>query len=220
MVCKLVLSCLLSLRCLVGVSEPMALSEATVKTLIATYFPNDSEVYYNANGDRRSIRIRDLFFYIAKRESSFNPEVIGDGGASYGLFQIHTPSWENELRSEGIINDKTDLLNPTTNTQAAAYIYKKSGFTPWSTWEMAVNDIETGGQLGPDPGTGTTVGDTLEDIQQGLNPLNALNNLIGIITSADFWKRIGLGALGFFIIVAAIIFWNKDELQQTVGAIK
>ncbi|MCI0560653.1 MAG: transglycosylase SLT domain-containing protein, partial [Nitrososphaera sp.] len=159
----------------------------------------------------------------AKRESSFNPEAIGDGGDSYGLFQIRAPSWENELRSEGIISNKIDLLDSVTNTRAAAYIYKTSGFTPWSTWEEAVIDVETGGQLGPDPGTGTAVGDTLEDIQQGLNPLNlmdALGNLIGIITSADFWKRIGLGALGFFIIVAAIIFWNQDELQETVGAIK
>ena len=32
---------------------------------------------------------------VIKCESSFNPNAVGDGGASRGLVQIHRPSWPN-----------------------------------------------------------------------------------------------------------------------------
>lgn len=59
---------------------------------------------------------------IACAESRCNPRAIGDGGTSFGLWQIHRSAhpWA------------TDLFNPESNARAALRISK--GGTDWSHW--------------------------------------------------------------------------------------
>ena len=56
-----------------------------------------------------------IIFAIAYRESSYNPDCMGDGGDSYGLMQVQ-PKWHSE-RMERL--DCLDLLDPYQNVTVA-----------------------------------------------------------------------------------------------------
>jgi hypothetical protein len=66
---------------------------------------------------------------VAMAESSGNPFAVGDGGTSFGLWQIHAPSHPEF--------DKAQLLSATYNAHAALLI-SKSG-TDWSPWTTYAN---------------------------------------------------------------------------------
>lgn len=83
------------------------------------------------------LRINDMFGYIraaawregikqgvlesfAAHESGFDPNAIGDGGRSRGLFQI----WEPTARALGI-DDLETLFDPDTAARAAATLLKQ-----------------------------------------------------------------------------------------------
>jgi len=63
---------------------------------------------------------------IAKAESDGRPWVSGDNGESLGLWQIHWPAHPKI--------DRTRLLDPTYNAQAALSVSKKG--TDWSPWTV------------------------------------------------------------------------------------
>lgn len=67
---------------------------------------------------------------VALAESSGNPNALGDGGASYGLWQINVqyhPEFGPNFQA---------LYDPATNAQAAYSVYSAAGrsFKPWTTF--------------------------------------------------------------------------------------
>lgn len=67
---------------------------------------------------------------IAMGESSGDPHARGDGGQSFGLWQIHWPAHYNK----GFSQD--DLLTPTGNAAAAKAVYDEvGGFNPWTVYK-------------------------------------------------------------------------------------
>jgi hypothetical protein len=83
---------------------------------------------------------------IVELESMCLPHVIGDNGNSYGLAQIHLPSWCNSnkwnpdgyLRARGVISSCDDLLKPAVNLQAAWWVFVEGGWQQWSTYNRAL----------------------------------------------------------------------------------
>jgi hypothetical protein len=72
-----------------------------------------------------------IIFAMAYRESTYNPDCVGDGGDSYGLMQVQ-PYWHSE-RMERL--GCTDLLNPYQNvTVAVDYLDEMLG---WYDGDMA-----------------------------------------------------------------------------------
>jgi len=64
---------------------------------------------------------------IALAESAGNPNALGDGGTSYGLWQIHAPAHPEA--------DAAQLYNPVYNARIAFGTWKAAkGFTPWTTF--------------------------------------------------------------------------------------
>lgn len=64
---------------------------------------------------------------VAYAESGGNTGAIGDGGHSFGLWQIHLPA---HPQYKG-----TNLLDPLTNARAAILISKSgTDFKPWTTF--------------------------------------------------------------------------------------
>lgn len=64
---------------------------------------------------------------VALAESGGNPQAVGDGGTSYGLWQIH---WTVHPEF-----DKSQLFDPQYNANAAFAIYSPKGnFTDWSAY--------------------------------------------------------------------------------------
>lgn len=64
----------------------------------------------------------DLIVAQVLKESSCRETVIGDGGAAYGLTQIHPRWWRGKLAKEGLIEQDDDLLDAETNILSMAFI--------------------------------------------------------------------------------------------------
>ena len=65
---------------------------------------------------------------VAMAESSGNPFAVGDGGTSFGLWQIHAPDHPEF--------DTTQLMVASYNAHAALLISKSgTDWTPWSTFK-------------------------------------------------------------------------------------
>ena len=83
---------------------------------------------------------------VAELESGCLPGAIGDNGNSFGLMQIHTPSWckptkywpRGYLQTQGMIDDCTELFDPLTNMWVAWHIATKYGWENWSTYDRVV----------------------------------------------------------------------------------
>jgi hypothetical protein len=45
---------------------------------------------------------------------------------------------------------------------------------------------------------------------------DALKKFLGVITSGEFWKRVGLGALAFFVILAAVLYISKNDIERMI----
>jgi peptidoglycan hydrolase-like protein with peptidoglycan-binding domain len=65
---------------------------------------------------------------VAMAESGGNPYAVGDGGTSFGLWQIHMPAHPEF--------DASKLLEPNYNAHAALLISKSgTDWTPWTTYK-------------------------------------------------------------------------------------
>lgn len=90
-----------------------------------------------------------IILTIVELESMCLPHVIGDAGASFGLSQIHAPSWchpnrwnpQGYLRARGLIDACDELLNPAINLQAAWWVYIEGGWGQWSTYARALKAL-------------------------------------------------------------------------------
>lgn len=71
-------------------------------------------------------------------ESGYNPNAVGDGGDSIGLFQINIPAhWPKLVSWTGSTNRAdwvTWLKNPDNNIYAASEVYKSQGLGAWSVY--------------------------------------------------------------------------------------
>lgn len=84
---------------------------------------------------------------VMRAESRCEPDAIGDltRGGSYGLMQIHTPTWcrpstywpSGWLATHGVITGRNcgQLLNPAVNLYAALLIQQEGGWRQWATYQ-------------------------------------------------------------------------------------
>jgi len=87
---------------------------------------------------------------IAWHESRCSYDVVGDldRGRSYGVLQVHGPSWcepnrywpTGYLQAKGVLETCEDLFDPAISVIAAGHIYREGGFEQWSTYELAVEE--------------------------------------------------------------------------------
>jgi transglycosylase-like protein with SLT domain len=149
---------------------------------------------------------------IAKLESGYVRDIIGAAG-EIGIFQIHPPSWEAELIREHIISKRDDLKNIEKNVKAAHYIWKKSGWEPWSTYPQALTNLGESAHERPENEAESPL-ETISPFDDWNDIIDPLGRFIKVLTSADFWKRIGLAALGIFVIIVALILYNRGTIEK------
>lgn len=90
-----------------------------------------------------------LLSRIAWLESRCINDALGDldRGVSYGILQIHGPSWcepnrwwpDGYLQAKGVLAECEDLFDPALAVLAATFIIQEGGFEQWSTYSTAVN---------------------------------------------------------------------------------
>lgn len=176
---------------------------------------------------------------IAYVESRFDTEAHGTGPRddSYGLWQINTlgSNWGGILRVYGPtcrVTAKSDLWNPQTNACVAYQMYSQYGWEqPWKgsiekaktvQFVYSLDDNILSGDPRPNPNTGTVgplpgVGDAIFDVADSLTPdwMDALGEFIAQIMDPDWWRRIGIAALGVAVgLIALVLMVSRSE---TVG---
>lgn len=79
-------------------------------------------------------------------ESRCEPDALGDvsRGGSYGLMQIHTPTWckpsrywpTGYLQAAGVVDADNchALFDPALNLYAALIVWREGGWQQWATW--------------------------------------------------------------------------------------
>jgi hypothetical protein len=77
-----------------------------------------------------------------------------------------------------------------------------------------VKDVGSGGSI-------HTVGDTAGNIVEGVKTLSALEDLKKWVSDSGNWQRIGLYALGFLLLVFAVVYLFRNKSMTLIkGAIK
>lgn len=193
---------------------------------------------------RNSAAIRSTFATaVAIRESGGDTAAYRDasknknGGNDRGLYQINS-KWHPE------VSDAT-AYDPVLATAAAYTISidKETGvgFKNWEAWDgakLGVAELRLAqdaardaghnvfiGALSspPDDGFFDSVTDAAVDIYEAGSdvvdavtaPYDLIRKFLSFITSADWWKRIGLGALGVVLVgVAIVLLFAKDATES------
>lgn len=159
----------------------------------------------------------DVAAAVALCESSGITDKPGDGGASIGLWQIHTPShpWA----------DKAKLKDPLYNAQAMARI--SVGGTYWRPWTMYRNGcykkhLPISGSLDPTdiPGAGI-VGGAVDAAQESIGGITSLvkiaGDTLGTLLDPEWWKRLGVGAAGLVVLLLAGAYLVRSLVIPDVG---
>jgi len=84
-----------------------------------------------------------LALAIARRESAFNPNAIGNDGKAVGLWQWHLPSWIHVRRHMNLPSDdcRLDIAKSTQTAMFAMGILHLYHW--WSTYPDALDELTT-----------------------------------------------------------------------------
>lgn len=131
---------------------------------------------------------------IAIAESSGNPNVVNSSG-HYGLWQISKdhaldPGWPFGAASSA-------WLDPATNARMAEWVYKKQGYTAWTTYNNgAYSKVNQGG-----PGDQLASGTNNLVNQSGLA---AIGQFFSDLGNPQTWLRIAYGVAGIGLVIFGI----------------
>lgn len=177
---------------------------------------------------------------IAKLESSFNTEAVGDTGLqtdvwgpSIGLWQIRSLKAES---GKGTVRDATRLKDPTFNAQSMASISKNgSDFGPWTTGIRAqlYRPLYTDIALGL-VGTGGKVSDLSEIAKDGVNTVTdaasstaqaakdistAVRAVYNWVSNRENWNRIMKVVSGAALLIGGVYLFTRPMVERTVNSV-
>jgi Transglycosylase SLT domain len=174
---------------------------------MTTYtFAQLNALYQTANGLPNSAHTQTMAA-IAMAESSGNPNAHNPSGAS-GLWQIMPSHTSDSGWTFG-----TNFYDPATNARMAEFVYKEQGYKAWTTY--------TGGQYAQylstasdTSGATTVASNALFGIN--VNPFSSLTdalNKMRELFDPGFWRRVGIGILGLWLINIGIIILLRKPLM-------
>lgn len=108
-----------------------------------------------------------VWYPIALAESNFNPNAIGDSGASIGLFQV------NNVGGQGVGLSRDQLLDPNTNAEIAARAISNAYNAIRNTTDLRMQAGETARRSGHPGGSVTSPFDASDARIKRINDLSA-----------------------------------------------
>lgn len=155
----------------------------------------------------------DIAVAVARAESGFDADAVGDGGNSIGLWQIHLPSWP---RFKG-----QHLKNPLVNAQAARIV--ASTGRKWGHWTTYRNGtyrqyMSNTGTSGPGglPPSGNPISDSVGAIATAADQLRRIGDVTANLTNPILWLRVASGLLGVVLTVLGlgVLLMSTDTGKQ------
>lgn len=149
-----------------------------------------------------------------------------DGSIDTGPWQVNSVHGFNTAQ----------LMTLDGNARATVQVYNSQGLNAWSTYKSGayLSHMSSTGNLNLKlpPGVGTGIG-----IAGGVVGLPSVSNPIGgaisgveaaagfvakagsVITSVDFWRRVGYGGLALVLLIAAIALYARTFVTSNAGKI-
>lgn len=148
---------------------------------------------------------------LAYAESGGNPEATNhnsNGSTDYGVWQIN--SIHKEILASGNWADVRD------NAKMARQVYLNAGgsWEPWSAYNNGayLKYADRGREYVPgDTATTPTPTTTTTPAWNPLDPLGVLGFLT-VLGNPDFWKRVGIVALGGALVIAAFLILFRRQV--------
>lgn len=81
-----------------------------------------------------------LMLEIAKRESTFNPKAVGDGGKALSCFQFHKPTFESMEKKYG---ENLNYDSCFDQSKLASWAVKQGYGKAWTTYSEAKKTVST-----------------------------------------------------------------------------
>lgn len=178
------------------------------------------QLYATANGISPTSPEAITMGAVAMAESSGNPNAHNPSGAS-GLWQI-MPS---HTRDSGW-NLGSNFYDPATNARMAYFVLHRQGYKAWTTYTSGAYKNYLGGSVPsgtsaenvgiplpgwPSDGIGGSISGAAGDAIA-----SALKAVLGPLVDVNFWRRVGIGLLGLFIVLVGLVMLLKQPIQNGV----
>lgn len=197
------------------------INDATGKTVDydrLTTYATPAETITATELQQRSIRA--VAIMLAESGGIPNAYNTNVGGSAPGSHDRGLPQWNDQAFSW--ITD-VEAFSPPESVSLMYYVSKH--FTSWGPWHgshgldnssdpyklAAATDLNRSGVAVPtdDPITGAAVAVATSSFS--LADLLSLAAKIGrLLTSAEFWRRFGIGALGVLLLIAAVVVFARN----------
>lgn len=140
---------------------------------------------------------RDVLYGIVQTESGFDPDAVGDNGASWGLMQVQVPT----AAGLGFTGTGPDLLDPNTNIQwGATYLRRMlDRFNGDITSAISAYNAGPGG-VGTNPGYIAEVQANASDFDTLWDAVPSFGTVAAWPTWATWAGLAGLLALLYFAV--------------------
>lgn len=133
---------------------------------------------------------------IAMSESGGKSTAVNPKSNARGLWQI-TPANNDVIHG--------DWRDPQVNANAAYAVYKRQGWSAWTTYgsQSYKNNlaVEHGQSSNP----------TVRAVTGGV--VSSISDFLQLITSPDLWRRIGLGVLGALMLVGGVLIMVSGDAK-------
>lgn len=143
---------------------------------------------------------------IALTESSGNPNAHNASGAS-GLWQIMPSHTSDSGWTFG-----SNFYDPATNARMAEFVYKHQGYTAWTTFTSGAYKAHLGGSstVAEDA---INIPNPLSGLSGAASDITGLLNAFKFVLDVGFWKRVGYGAIGVFLILIGVIILLQKPIE-------
>lgn len=173
-----------------------------------------NSLYQAANGLSNSSHTQ-IMAALAEAESSGNPNARNPSGAS-GLWQIMPSHVHDSGWTFG-----SNFFDPATNARMAEFVYQHQGYTAWTTFSSGAYKKFLGGSVTDNTGFNLpNIPNPLSGLGNALSGADDALNAFKFVLDVGFWKRIGIGAIGVFLILIGIIVLLRKPIESatTVAA--
>lgn len=163
---------------------------------------------------------------VAIAESRLNADAIGDGGNSFGLWQIHKPSHPELFASNPNWSD------PSVNARMAKAVHAKQGWNAWTMYRngfyyifVSTPGVQTAVKAAETEGAGSAVvgavGSAVGNVTEPLADVsNTLRGVVGFLSEGRNWGRIGMVVIGGILIIVAASILARPAVTSAVKEVK
>lgn len=161
---------------------------------------------------------------VALAESGGDPAVVSSTG-DVGIWQINLaahPQYPADKLKDPLYNAGAMVAISANGTNWKPWFAYTTGrhLTKWGEAGVGVRRARAVRQYvsGPE-GADVDAVNKAGNLINTLNPLNVLNDFLSMLNSSEFWNRVVKVIAGLALLIAGLLFLNRDLVMKAAGAV-